>query len=74
MHLMHGRGRGIMHHKFAVFDGQLLFTGSYNWTESAEVANFENALLVDDPALVARYAALFERLFARPAVAPAAQR
>ena len=73
VHLLRGRGRGIMHHKFAVFDGRLLFTGSYNWTESAEVANFENALLVDDPALVTRYAGLFQRLFAGPAVTPTAR-
>ena len=54
--------RGIMHHKFAVFDGRVLVTGSYNWTDAAERANFENALFLDDPALVTRYAALFERL------------
>jgi phosphatidylserine/phosphatidylglycerophosphate/cardiolipin synthase-like enzyme len=27
--------RGHMHHKFAIFDGKLVVTGSYNWTESA---------------------------------------
>lgn len=73
VHLLRGRGRGIMHHKFAVFDGRLLVTGSYNWTESAEVSNFENALFLDDPALVARYVARFERLFAGHPVRPAAR-
>ncbi len=71
--LLHGKGRGIMHHKFAVFDGRLVVTGSYNWTDSAEGQNFENALFLDDVAVVGRYAARFERLFAGPAVAPAAR-
>jgi phosphatidylserine/phosphatidylglycerophosphate/cardiolipin synthase-like enzyme len=62
-----------MHDKFAIFDGRLLVTGSYNWTESAEAANFENALFLDDPGLVARYADAFERLFARPVVRPTAR-
>lgn len=40
--LARGNGRGIMHHKFAIFDGKLLVTGSYNWTDSAERFNHEN--------------------------------
>jgi phosphatidylserine/phosphatidylglycerophosphate/cardiolipin synthase-like enzyme len=72
--LLRGRGRGIMHHKFAVFDGRRAVTGSYNWTDSAEARNFENALFLDDPEVVARYAARFDRLFAGPAIGPAAAR
>ena len=64
--------RGIMHHKFAVFDHAMLVTGSYNWTEAAERANFENALFLDDPGLVTEYAALFQRLFDGAAGAPSA--
>jgi len=71
--LIRGKGRGIMHNKFAIFDGRLLVTGSYNWTGSAEAWNYENALFLDDPALIARYTARFERLLARPAVTPAAR-
>lgn len=33
--LLKGIGRGIMHDKFAVFDGKEGFTGSYNWTNNA---------------------------------------
>jgi phosphatidylserine/phosphatidylglycerophosphate/cardiolipin synthase-like enzyme len=58
-----GQGRGLMHHKFALFDGQLVLTGSYNWTESAERANFENAVLLDNPTVVQRFQAQFESLF-----------
>jgi phosphatidylserine/phosphatidylglycerophosphate/cardiolipin synthase-like enzyme len=58
------RGRGVMHQKFAIFDGRLLVTGSYNWTEAAEKRNLENALFLDDPALVGRYGEWFDRQFA----------
>ena len=58
------------HDKFAIFDGRLLVTGSYNWTSSAEAWNYENALFLDDPALITRYAVRFERLLAGPAVTP----
>jgi len=53
----------LMHHKFAIFDAKLLATGSYNWTQSAEVANHENLLVLDDPATVSRFAAEFHRLW-----------
>lgn len=71
--LVRGRGRGVMHHKFAVFDGRLVVTGSYNWTDSAEARNFENAIFLDDPAVVSRYAARFERLLGGPPVIPTAR-
>lgn len=49
-----------MHHKFAVFDGRLLLTGSYNWTRSANEENAENILLTEDETLVKAFAAEFE--------------
>lgn len=54
-----------MHHKYAIFDRQLLATGSYNWTRSAATANQENILLTDDGRLVRRYSAEFESLWHR---------
>lgn len=51
--LLNGGGSyGIMHHKFAVFDGQLLMTGSFNWTRAADTKNFENAVFKTDKALI----------------------
>jgi phosphatidylserine/phosphatidylglycerophosphate/cardiolipin synthase-like enzyme len=38
--------RSITHDKFAVFDGSLAVTGSYNWTVSADRHNFENAVFI----------------------------
>jgi phosphatidylserine/phosphatidylglycerophosphate/cardiolipin synthase-like enzyme len=52
-----------MHHKFAVFDERLVVTGSYNWTNSAEHANYENIILLDDPGVVNRFRQEFPRLW-----------
>ena len=46
---------GIMHNKFAVFDGELLATGSFNWTAAADEKNFENAIFRSDAALAAGF-------------------
>jgi phosphatidylserine/phosphatidylglycerophosphate/cardiolipin synthase-like enzyme len=56
-------GRSVMHDKFAIFDGRLVVTGSFNWTISADTSNAENADFFSDPAKVARYAKEFERLW-----------
>ena len=50
-----GDAFGIMHNKFAVFDGALLETGSYNWTRAADTQHFENALFTDEGARIASY-------------------
>lgn len=54
-----------MHHKFAVADRRRVLTGSYNWTRSAAEHNLENLLITPEPAVVARYAMEFERLWAQ---------
>ena len=55
--------QSLMHNKFAVFDDRVVATGSYNWTQSAERANYENLVLLDDPELVARFGREFQRLW-----------
>ncbi len=57
------RTRGLMHHKFAIIDSARMITGSYNWTQGAERSNYENALFVDDPELIARFQDEFSRLW-----------
>jgi phosphatidylserine/phosphatidylglycerophosphate/cardiolipin synthase-like enzyme len=52
-----------MHHKFAIFDHQLLLNGSYNWTRSAAERNRENFLVTGDPRFIEGYARLFEQLW-----------
>ncbi len=57
------RSEHHMHHKFAVFDGAYLVSGSYNWTVSAATSNEENIVVVNDPRLVSAFAETFERLW-----------
>jgi phosphatidylserine/phosphatidylglycerophosphate/cardiolipin synthase-like enzyme len=52
-----------MHHKFAVFDNQMVLTGSYNWTRGAAEFNQENLLFTDDQRAVAAYRQEFQRLW-----------
>ncbi len=55
------RSEHHMHHKYAIFDGDTLLTGSYNWTRSAARYNRENIVVSDDPRLVAPFAESFRQ-------------
>jgi mitochondrial cardiolipin hydrolase len=57
------KGHGAMHHKFAIFDGAEVVTGSYNWTPGARYVNHENILFEDDPGIVTAYQQQFDRLW-----------
>lgn len=60
------RDSGLMHQKFAVIDRKTVFTGSYNWTHSAENANDENLLLFREAGPLAEdYRQVFLRLWER---------
>lgn len=52
-----------MHHKFALFDRQLLLTGSYNWTRGAARDNLENFIVTSERRLVEPFQNIFERLW-----------
>jgi phosphatidylserine/phosphatidylglycerophosphate/cardiolipin synthase-like enzyme len=54
---------GIMHHKFAVIDGALVITGSYNWTTSAQTRNEENLLVIESAELAQAFLGEFQRLW-----------
>ncbi len=54
---------GVMHHKFFIFDGKLLMTGSYNMSESAEKYNHENVLFIADKDIITKYQERFEKLW-----------
>jgi phosphatidylserine/phosphatidylglycerophosphate/cardiolipin synthase-like enzyme len=53
-----------MHHKLILIDGEILITGSYNFSASAEKRNDENTLIIHDPGVVDLYMAEFERIMA----------
>jgi phosphatidylserine/phosphatidylglycerophosphate/cardiolipin synthase-like enzyme len=53
-----------MHDKFIVVDGEMVETGSFNFTASAEARNAENVLVLRDLAVAQRYGKEWERLWA----------
>lgn len=55
--------RGLMHHKYAVFDQRLLMTGSYNWTRGAAEDNHENVVVTDDIRLVKPFVEAYEQIW-----------
>ena len=56
-------GFGLMHNKFAVFDGKSLITGSFNWTLTAEERNEENLLVITDKETIKKYEERFDYLW-----------
>lgn len=61
--LRYRSGDGCMHHKFAVIDDEITITGSYNWSQSAEVRNDENLLIIDSKDLAKQYSNEFYQLW-----------
>jgi phosphatidylserine/phosphatidylglycerophosphate/cardiolipin synthase-like enzyme len=54
-----------MHNKFAIFDGKMLESGSFNFSTRAETLSFENANFFNDADEIARFAAAFLQMFER---------
>lgn len=57
------RRDAFMHHKFAVIDGTLVWTGSMNFTFNDAYRNNNNMLLIRSARLAENYTAQFEALF-----------
>ena len=53
------------HHKFGVFDEELIETGSPNYTKYSSIANFENGHFINDPIEAAGYSFIFDKMFKR---------
>jgi phosphatidylserine/phosphatidylglycerophosphate/cardiolipin synthase-like enzyme len=45
----------IAHNKVIIIDGEMVITGSFNFTKSAQEKNAENVVIIRDPALAAPY-------------------
>ena len=54
-----------MHHKFALFDREVVLTGSYNWTRGAAEYNNENFVVCRDQKLIRQFARVFDDLWKR---------
>ncbi len=52
-----------MHSKYLVVDGVSVLTGSFNWSENAELKTFENLVRFDDEALAGAYQDNFLKIF-----------
>jgi hypothetical protein len=54
---------GLMHHKFVVADDSRLWVASANFTRWSFCTDWNNALVIDQPEIVAGYGAVFSRMF-----------
>ncbi|MCB9493317.1 MAG: DUF1669 domain-containing protein [Epsilonproteobacteria bacterium] len=52
----------LMHHKFAIFDNTVVWTGSFNWTKSANEKHRENVIVTDDKNIITDYRKEFAQL------------
>ena len=52
-----------MHHKVIIIDKEIVITGSYNFTSSAERNNDENVVIFFDKQIAARYMEEFQRVY-----------
>lgn len=53
------RREKLHHNKYAIIDGRITITGSFNWTANAELRNAENLVIITDAATASAYAANF---------------
>jgi phosphatidylserine/phosphatidylglycerophosphate/cardiolipin synthase-like enzyme len=60
-----GGKTSIMHHKFWIFSGHKVITGSFNATKRAETKNHENIVVLDDPAVARQFETEFARVKTR---------
>ena len=60
--------KGLMHHKVFIIDGQIVITGSYNFSASAEKRNDENILVIYNTDIAQEFLKEFERVQAQTEV------
>jgi phosphatidylserine/phosphatidylglycerophosphate/cardiolipin synthase-like enzyme len=53
----------LMHHKVIIIDGQIVITGSYNFSNNAEHNNDENSLIIHNQDIAAQYLAEFQQIY-----------
>jgi len=52
---------GLLHDKFAIIDGHIVLTGSFNWTNSANDTNRENLIVLNSETLASAYEKNFQQ-------------
>jgi phosphatidylserine/phosphatidylglycerophosphate/cardiolipin synthase-like enzyme len=53
----------LMHHKFVIADANVVATGSFNWTWSADTGHDENLMILESPGLAAHFQDEFQRIW-----------
>ncbi|MFZ0531604.1 MAG: phospholipase D-like domain-containing protein [Anaerolineales bacterium] len=53
----------LMHHKVIIIDGQIVITGSYNFSNNAEHHNDENTLIIHNQDIATQYLAEFQQIY-----------
>ena len=53
----------IQHNKFLVIDGQIVWTGSTNWTDTGFTLNANNSIMITDTTLAAVYTTEFSEMW-----------
>jgi phosphatidylserine/phosphatidylglycerophosphate/cardiolipin synthase-like enzyme len=54
---------GLMHHKVFIIDGKIVAFGSYNFSQSAELNNDENLIIVYNEAIAQQFLLEFQRVW-----------
>ena len=54
---------GLMHHKVMIIDEEIVITGSYNFSDSAERRNDENVVIIFSPEVAGEFMAEFQRVY-----------
>jgi mitochondrial cardiolipin hydrolase len=60
----YGNQISLFHHKFTVVDGEMVETGSFNYSMGATKRNHENQIYLSSPSIVTRYADEFQKMWA----------
>ncbi len=58
-----GKEKGVMNHRFAIFDGKRVLVGSLDWSEASLKWNYENMLVIQESEVVVTYQKEFDRLW-----------
>ena len=61
--VLKGKEKGVMNHRFAIFDGKKVMTGSFDWSEESEKLNYENMVVLNDKEAVVSFQDEFDRLW-----------
>ena len=63
-----GNQIGLMHHKVIIIDQEIVITGSYNFTASAEESNDENVVIIFNQDAASKFMQEFRRVYGQAQV------